>query len=158
MSPEPTRSMTRRGLLARGGAVGAAALAAPSVVPRFAFAATPEHHHNGGRPEGTVVVLFLRGAVDGLSLVVPHGDKAYYDARPTLAIPAHKLHDLDGHFGLHPSLEQLMPLWKRGDLAVVNAAGLRSTANYSHFDAQAMMESGHGMMTAGTGWLARHLA
>lgn len=147
-------SLTRRGLLARGGAVGLAALATPSLLPRFAIAAETS---GSQRPAGTVIVLFLRGAVDGLSVVVPHHDKSYYAARPTLAIPENKVHDLDGRFGLHPSLGGLMPLWRRGDLAVVHATGLTSTAFYSHFDAQAEMENGADDPAIGSGWLARHL-
>ncbi len=147
-------SLSRRGLLARGGAVGLAALATPSLLPRYAIAAETA---GGKRPAGTVIVLFLRGAVDGLSLVVPHQDRSYYKARPTLGIPEHKVHDLDGRFGLHPSLGALMPLWHRGELAVVHAAGLVSTADYSHFNAQAEMENGADDPAVGSGWLARHL-
>ncbi len=147
-------SLTRRGLLARGGAVGLAALATPSIIPRFAVAAETA---GDGRPAGTLIVLFLRGAVDGLSVVVPHHDPAYYKARPTLAIPENKVHDLDGRFGLHPSLAGLVPLWQHGDLAVVHATGLVTTADYSHFDAQASMECGSDDPGIGTGWLARHL-
>jgi uncharacterized protein (DUF1501 family) len=146
--------LSRRGLLARGGAVGLTALAAPSILPRFAIAAETA---GGARPAGTVVVLFLRGAVDGLSLVVPHQDKSYYAARPSLAIPESKVHDLDGRFGLHPSLGALVPLWNRGELAVVHAAGLLTTADYSHFNAQADMENGSDDPAIGSGWLARHL-
>ncbi|MGN6472403.1 MAG: DUF1501 domain-containing protein [Mycobacteriales bacterium] len=147
-------SLSRRGLLARGGAVGLAALATPSIVPRFAIAAETA---GTGRPAGTLIVLFLRGAVDGLSVVVPHHDRAYYNARPTLAIPENKVVDLDGRFGLHPSLAPLLPLWRRGDLAVVHAAGLISTADYSHFDAQGLMECGSDDAGIGSGWLARLL-
>lgn len=154
MSAAEECSLSRRGMLAKGGAVGLAALAAPSVVPRFAFAADTS---DSKRPPGTLVVLFLRGAVDGLSLVVPHHDKAYYAARPTLAIPANKVHDLDGRFGLHPSLQPLMPLWRHNELAIVHATGMLTTADYSHFDAQATMEAGADDPGLGTGWLARHL-
>ena len=154
LSSSARHELSRRGLLARGGAVGLAALATPSVLPRFAIAAETA---GGARPAGTVVVLFLRGAVDGLSLVVPHQDRAYYRLRPTIAIPESKVHDLDGHFGLHPSLGALMPLWHKGDLAVVHAAGLITTADYSHFNAQAEMENGADDASIGSGWLARHL-
>jgi uncharacterized protein (DUF1501 family) len=147
-------SLSRRGLLARGGAAGLAALATPSLLPRYAVAAETA---GGKRPAGTVVVLFLRGAVDGLSLVVPHQDAAYYKARPSLAIPEKKVHDLDGRFGLHPSLGGLLPLWQRRELAVVQAAGLLTTADYSHFNAQAEMENGSDDPGIGSGWLARHL-
>jgi uncharacterized protein (DUF1501 family) len=147
-------SLSRRSLLTRGSAVGLAALAAPSVVPRFAFAADTS---DSGRPAGTLVVVFLRGAVDGLSLVVPHTDSDYYDARPTLAIPGHSVHDLDGRFGLHPSLGALMPLWHRKELAVVQATGMLTTADYSHFDGQAIMEAGADDPGLSSGWLGRHL-
>jgi uncharacterized protein (DUF1501 family) len=147
-------SLTRRGLLARGGAVGLAALATPALMPRFAVAAETA---GGDRPAGTVIALFLRGAVDGLSLVVPHQDRAYYKLRPTLAVPENRVHDLDGRFGLHPSLGALMSLWHRGDLAVVHATGLITTADYSHFNAQAEMENGADDPAIGSGWLARHL-
>ncbi|HVV76906.1 MAG TPA: DUF1501 domain-containing protein [Mycobacteriales bacterium] len=146
--------LSRRGLLGRGGALGLAALATPSILPRYAIAAETT---GSGRPAGTVIVLFLRGAVDGLSVVIPHHDPAYYKARPTLAVPENKVLDLDGRFGLHPSLAGLMPLWRRGDLAVVHATGLISTADYSHFDAQAEMENGADDPAIGSGWLARHL-
>lgn len=146
--------LTRRGLLARGGAVGLAALATPSLLPRYAIAAETS---GGARPAGTIIVLFLRGAVDGLSVVVPHHDRAYYQARPTLAVPDNQVLDLDGRFGLHPSLAALLPLWKRGDLAVVHATGMVTTADYSHFEAQATMESGAQDPGFSSGWLARHL-
>ena len=153
MNPQEC-SLSRRGLLAKGGAAGLAALAVPSVLPRYAFAADTS---GSQRPAGSVIVLFLRGAVDGLSLVVPHQDKAYYRARPTLAIPEKNVVDLDGHFGLHPALAGLLPLWKRRDLAIVQATGMITTAGFSHFDAQAIMEAGTEDTGIGSGWLARHL-
>jgi uncharacterized protein (DUF1501 family) len=154
LSQAARHDLTRRGLLGRGGAVGLAALAAPSIIPRYAVAA---ENAAGERPAGTVVVVFLRGAVDGLSMVVPHQDRYYYKLRPTLAVPEAKVHDLDGKFGLHPALGGLVPLWRKGDLAIVHATGLITTANYSHFNAQAEMENGSDNGTAGNGWLARHL-
>jgi uncharacterized protein (DUF1501 family) len=154
LSHSAKHALTRRGLLSKGGAVGLAALAAPSIIPRYAVAAETA---GGERPAGTLIVLFLRGAVDGLSMVVPHQDRYYYKLRPTLAIPESKVHDLDGKFGLHPSLAGLVPLWRKGDLAVVHATGLITTANYSHFNAQAEMENGSDNGAVGNGWLARHL-
>ncbi|HEX3900832.1 MAG TPA: DUF1501 domain-containing protein [Mycobacteriales bacterium] len=154
MTPAEDCSLSRRALLSRGAAVGLAAMAAPSVLPRYAFAAADSGSH---RPAGRLVVVFLRGAVDGLSLVVPHHDANYYKLRPTLAVPAKSVHDLDGRFGLHPSLAPLMPLWRKNELAVVQATGLDTTADYSHFDAQATMEAGSDDPGLSTGWLARHL-
>src|SRR5437868_4018644 len=114
-----------------------------------------------GAPKRLVVVL-LRGAVDGLSVVVPHGDEAYYAARPTIAIAkpgaAEGALPLDGHFGLHPALSRLLPLWQDKQLAFVHAAGSRDPTR-SHFDAQLFIENG----TPGTygtpdGWMNRLLA
>ena len=71
-----------------------------------------------------LVVLSMRGAVDGMSLVVPHGDPVYYTARPRIAIPAEPLLVPDGFFGLHPDLAPLLPLWSAGPMAAVHATGL----------------------------------
>lgn len=117
-------------------------------------------------PRPTIVCVFLRGAADGLSLVVPHADSRYYDLRPTLAIPRpddarvdakSRAVDLDGRFGLHPSLAKLAPLYRSGELAIVHAVGSDDQTR-SHFEAQDRMEHAHapGRDTGG-GWLARHL-
>ncbi|HWA64786.1 MAG TPA: DUF1501 domain-containing protein [Mycobacteriales bacterium] len=147
-------ALSRRGLLTRGCALGLAAMATPSALPRYAFAADASPDAPAA---GRLVVVFLRGAVDGLSLVVPHHDADYYRLRPTLAVPQHSVHDLDGRFGLHPALAALLPLWRNRELAVVQATGLDTTAGYSHFDAQATMEAGSDDPGLSTGWLARHL-
>ncbi|WP_230839771.1 DUF1501 domain-containing protein [Gloeobacter morelensis] len=109
-----------------------------------------------------LVVVFLRGALDGLSVVVPHSDGDYYRARPRLAVPRpgkpDGAIDLDGHFGLHPALEALLPLWRRGSLAFVHACGLPAP-NRSHFDAQEAIESAApGFKGADDGWMNRLLA
>lgn len=108
-----------------------------------------------------LIVVFLRGAVDGLSAVVPHGEPAYYDERPTIAIPrggAGGLLDLDGFFGLHPALAPLEPLWRDGTLAFVHACGSPDPTR-SHFDAQDFMESGTpGVKSTADGWMNRVLA
>jgi uncharacterized protein (DUF1501 family) len=110
-----------------------------------------------------VVAVFQRGAVDGLSMVVPHGDAAYYRARESIAIqrPAagnsETAIDLDGTFGLHPALSSLKPLWDRRRLAVVHACGSPDSSR-SHFDAQDYMEAGTpGVKSTPEGWLARGL-
>ena len=108
-----------------------------------------------------LVVVLLRGAVDGLNVVVPHGEAAYYDARPTIAIPQPGRDggalDLDGHFGLHPALASLMPQWRDGTLAFVQASGSPDTTR-SHFDAQDYMESGTpGKKSTADGWMNRLL-
>ncbi|MDM0081521.1 DUF1501 domain-containing protein [Variovorax sp. J31P179] len=108
-----------------------------------------------------LVVIFLRGAVDGLSVVVPHADDAYYAARPSIALarPGDDggVLDLDGRFGLHPALAPLMPLWRAGQLGFVQACG-SPDATRSHFDAQDYMESGTpGRKSTADGWLNRLL-
>src|SRR6476659_6547913 len=116
-------------------------------------------------PKGKVLIcLFQRGAADALNIVVPHGEKAYYAMRPSIAIPqptrsvAGAAIDLDGFFGLHPALAPLKPLYDRGLLAPVQAVGSPSTTR-SHFDAQDYMETGtHDVKGTTDGWLNRYLA
>ena len=109
-----------------------------------------------------LVAIFQRGAVDGLNVVIPHGEQAYYDLRPTIAIPrpnnsADAAIDLDGFFGLHPSLAPLKPIYDAGHLAIVEAAGSPDPTR-SHFDAQDFMESGTpGLKFTEDGWLNRAL-
>src|SRR5437870_13676635 len=110
-----------------------------------------------------LVVLFQRGAADGLNIVVPFAEANYYRIRPTIAIPQPRQGgelaalDLDGFFGLHPSLAPLMPLFRKQQLAIVHAAGSPDTTR-SHFDAQDYMESGTpGVKSTDDGWLNRCL-
>ena len=115
----------------------------------------------GSPASRTLIVVFQRGAVDGLSLLVPHAESAYYAARASTAIPRPGASggalDLDGHFGLHPVLEPLLPLWKSGRMAAVAAAGSPDNTR-SHFDAQDYMESGTpGQKSTRDGWLNRLL-
>jgi uncharacterized protein (DUF1501 family) len=146
--------LSRRVFLRSGGL----ALVSFGLDPRFldraayALGGTP-----GGRATGrTLVCLFQRGAVDGLSMVVPHGDAHYYRERPRIAIPRNALVDLDGHFGLHPALAPLKPFWDNGSLAAVQAVG-SPDATRSHFDAQDYMESGTpGVKSTPDGWATRY--
>jgi uncharacterized protein (DUF1501 family) len=108
-----------------------------------------------------LVVVFLRGAVDGLNVVVPYQEAAYYQARPRIAIPqpgkAEGALNLDGNFGLHPALASLLPLWHNESLAFVHACG-SSDAMRSHFDAQDYMETGTpGTKRTRDGWMNRLL-
>jgi uncharacterized protein (DUF1501 family) len=107
-----------------------------------------------------VISIFQRGAADGLNIVVPFFEQRYYDLRPSLALPApgrpNGVLDLDGRFGLHPSLQALKPLWDSGQLAIVHAAGSPS-GNRSHFEAQDQMESGTPGRITEDGWLNRVL-
>ena len=141
---------------------GALALVALGSVPRF-LVRTALADERAGRPK-VLIAIFQRGAVDGLSMVVPHGDPDYYGARGSIAIArpapgaAETTVDLDGFFGLHPSLAPLKPLWDDRRLAVVHACGSTDTTR-SHFDAQDYMESGTpGVKSTPDGWLARGLA
>ena len=139
---------------------------APSFLRRSAFAAELA---NGAatlsNTRGKVLIcLFQRGAADALNMIVPHGDPAYYTLRPNIAIPrplsglAQSAIDLDGFFGLHPSLAPIKALYDRGMVAPVHAVGSPSSTR-SHFDAQDYMESGT-PDDKGTrdGWLNRYLA
>jgi uncharacterized protein (DUF1501 family) len=104
-----------------------------------------------------LVVIFQRGAADGLNIVVPHAENAYYTMRPSINIPRKDVLELDGFFGLHPSLFPLQPLWKQRHLAIVHAAGSPDPTR-SHFDAQDFMESGTpGLKATEDGWLNRSL-
>jgi uncharacterized protein (DUF1501 family) len=109
-----------------------------------------------------LIVVFLRGAVDGLNVVVPYQEAAYYENRPRIAIPqpgkVGGVMDLDGQFGLHPALTDLMPLWNSKKLAFVTACG-SPDGTRSHFDAQDYMESGTpGTKSTQDGWMNRLLA
>ena len=104
-----------------------------------------------------LVVIFQRGAADGLNIVAPYAERNYYQFRPTIAIPQNQLIDLDGFFGLHPAMQSFKPLFDQGHLAMVHAAGSPDTTR-SHFDAQDFMESGTpGVKATPDGWLNRAL-
>ncbi|HMI52414.1 MAG TPA: DUF1501 domain-containing protein [Candidatus Saccharimonadales bacterium] len=146
---------SRRYFLKQGGV----AMVGMSMMPAFlqrAIAATPA----AGKKQ--MVVLFQRGAADGLNIVVPFAEPNYYRLRPTIAIPQPKRGtagesaiDLDGYFALHPSLAPLEPLFHRNQLAIVHAAGSPDPTR-SHFDAQDYMESGTpGVKATEDGWLDR---
>jgi uncharacterized protein (DUF1501 family) len=108
-------------------------------------------------PGKRLVVIFQRGAADGLNVVVPYREKNYYDMRPGIAIQQNQVVDLDGFFGLHPSLAPFKPLYDQGHLAIVHAAGSPDMSR-SHFDAQDFMESGTpGVKGTEDGWLNRAL-
>ena len=111
-----------------------------------------------------LVVIFMRGAVDGLDVLVPHQEENYYTARPTIAIPypgkKGGVIDLDGFFGLHPALANLAPLWKQKTLAFIHACGSPDETR-SHFDAQDYMEigiPGVRVKTTDDGWMNRLLS
>ncbi len=151
---EPT--LDRRAFLRRAALLGAAGVVMLS--PTAWAARLPRSDTSRKR----LVVVFMRGAVDGLNVVVPYGEANYYDSRPTLAIARAggegSVVDLDGFFGLHPALATLAPRWRDGTLAFVHACGSPDPTR-SHFDAQDYMESGTpGVKSTADGWMNRVLA
>ena len=144
--------ITRRVFVRNSALAVVGTTAIPSFLARAAFGAVEP-----GTKTKRLVVIFQRGAADGLNIVVPHGERAYYAMRPSIAIQKKDALDLDGFFGLHPSLSSLQPLWNQRHLAMVHAAG-SPDATRSHFDAQDFMESGTpGLKATTDGWLNRAL-
>jgi uncharacterized protein (DUF1501 family) len=145
--------MTRRVVLKNGSLALVSLGFAPTFIARAAEAAQARRK--------VLVAVFQRGAVDGLNMVVPFGENAYYQSRPSIAIrrPGQQdgALDLDGFFGIHPRMAPLEPLFKRGELAIVHACGSHDDTR-SHFDAQDYMESGTpGVKSTRDGWLNRYL-
>lgn len=142
---------------------GAIALATMGLSPSFLRRMTFGMELPGVQKGKVLICLFQRGAADALNVVVPFGERAYYQMRPNIAIPAPSSGalsaiDLDGFFGLHPSLAPLKRLWDSGVLAPIHAVGSPSSTR-SHFDAQDYMESGTpDVKGTSDGWLNRYLA
>lgn len=131
--------------------------AAPDFLHQFAAA---QSRGPRGRKK-ILITIFQRGAVDGLNMVVPHGDSEYYDLRPSIAIgrpnKTDGALDLDGHFGLHPALAPMSALWKSKQMAIIHSVGSPDNTR-SHFDAQDYMESATpGNKGTRDGWLSRVL-
>lgn len=146
--------MHRRAFLKSSGLAIAGTAMMPDVFVRMAAGAS-----TSGRR--TIVAIFLRGAVDGLNVVVPYGDPSYSPARPTIGLgrPGKEdgVVDLDGFFGLHPALASLVPLYRSKQLAFIHAVG-SPNATRSHFDAQDFMETGTpGKRSTKDGFLGRAL-
>jgi uncharacterized protein (DUF1501 family) len=145
--------MTRRVFLKNGSFALVSLGFTPAFIARTAQAAQAR--------QKILVAVFQRGAVDGLNMVVPFGEKAYYSSRPSIAIArpnaADGAIDLDGFFGLHPRMAPLAPLFAQGELAIVHACGSHDETR-SHFDAQDYMESGTpGVKSTRDGWMNRYL-
>ena len=146
---ERAAGLSRRRFLAgmaAAGATGATATLFGDAFRQTSYAAT-----TGGN---VLVVISLRGGIDGLGMVVPHGDPAYYAARPTIGVPRASLLAQDAMFGLHPKLAPLEWLWKGGELAAVHAVGL-PVPNRSHFSAMEEVEDADPGSVARRGWVNR---
>jgi uncharacterized protein (DUF1501 family) len=158
-----TRPLSRRQFL-RGSVAMSAAIAAqaalPRWMPRLAFA--PDQQAARG---DVLVSIFLRGGADTLNMIVPHGEDAYYAARPRLAIPRPDdssspltAIDLDGFFGLHPAMASLQPIFQNGGIMAVHNTGSPHDTR-SHFEAMDFMERGTpDDYSLPSGWIGRHLA
>jgi uncharacterized protein (DUF1501 family) len=154
--------MDRRYFL-RSTGIGMAAFGLMGMAPNFLHQFANAAPFTGGGDDvikkKVLITIFQRGAVDGLSMVVPYGDSEYYDMRKTIALPKPGANggvvNLDGHFGLHPSLKPFEALWKNKQLGVIHSAGSPDNTR-SHFDAQDYMESGTpGNKGTRDGWLNR---
>jgi uncharacterized protein (DUF1501 family) len=136
---------------------GALALVGTSAIPSFLTRSVMAEATTAAANNKKLVVLFQRGAADGLNIVVPYREKNYYAMRPSIAIKQNEVLDLDGFFGLHPAMASMKPLYDQGHLAIVHAAGSPDMTR-SHFDAQDYMESGTpGVKITEDGWLNRAL-
>lgn len=151
--------MDRRYFLKTSG-IGLASFGLMAAAPDFLhqFAAAQSLKNGYGRKK-VLVTIFQRGAVDGLNMIVPHGDEEYYRLRRGISIAepgrSEGAIDLDGYFGLHPSMSSLEKFWRSKQLAVINSAGSPDNTR-SHFDAQDYMESGTpGNKSTRDGWLNR---
>lgn len=134
---------------------GAMALAGTTAIPQFLVRSVLAQ--TASAPGKRLVVIFQRGAADGLNIVVPYREKNYYRMRPSIGIPQNQVIDLDGFFGLHPSMASFNPLYHAGHLGIVHAVGSPDMTR-SHFDAQDYMESGTpGVKSTQDGWLNRAL-
>src|SRR5579884_660351 len=142
--------INRRYFIKSSGVALASFAMTPSFLVRTALAQQPS-----SRKRPIVIAIFQRGAMDGISMVVPYGDPHYQSVRPQIAIQSPL--DLDGFFGLHPSLEALKPIYDEKHLAVVHAVGSPDNTR-SHFDAQDYMEAGApGNKSISDGWMNRYL-
>jgi uncharacterized protein (DUF1501 family) len=146
--------LSRRVFMKNGGLALLSLGFAPAFLSRTVEAATAARRK-------VLITIFQRGAVDGLNMVVPFGEREYYASRPSIAIPRPNdpqgAVDLDGFFGLHPRLAPLKPLWDARQLAIVHASG-SPDGTRSHFDAQDYMETATpGVKSTQDGWLNRYL-
>ncbi len=145
------QTMSRRSFLSHAGVIGCSLAASPLITP-VSFAAMPGQNR--------LVVIILRGGMDGLDVVQPYGDAHFVQSRPTLKSgPEFGALDLDGYFSMHPSFAPLMPLWQAQELGFVHAVSTPYRDKRSHFDGQDLLEAGTTRLGDGArdGWLNRLL-
>ena len=151
--------MINRRYFLKSSGIGLASFGLMSVAPEFLHQFANAAVLNAGSKKKTLITIFQRGAVDGLNMVVPHGDSEYYNIRRNIAIPKPGQNEgainLDGFFGLHPTMTSFQKLWDNKQLAIVHCAGSPDNTR-SHFDAQDYMEAGTpGNKGTKDGWLNR---
>jgi len=153
------RGLSRREFIASSSSLSAAALVFPDWLPRITFA------NNFSSTRDIIVSVFLRGAADGMAMVIPHFEPRYFSLRPNIRTPApdslaaNRAIALDNRFSIPPAMSGLLPAYRAGDLLVMHAAGQRTNNSRSHFDAQRYMEVGKPAdPDISSGWLGRHLA
>lgn len=143
------QGFTRRRVVAGAGAVGVAALGSQLVTTKVAFA-------DPATTKRSLIVVFLRGGLDSLSMLAPIGDADLAKVRPTIGIPASQMLPAGRNFGFHPVMAPLMPFYTAGKLAAVHAVASPDVSR-SHFQAQDCIERGAAATNVGTGWLDRFL-
>lgn len=153
-SPPESKRISRRAVIKGAGVVTTVAVAMPNW-GGVAFAS-----NNANRTGDVIINIFLRGGMDGLSIVAPRTDAAgaslLLEARPTIALDPATLIALTTDFGLHPIMSRLSDVWNAGHLALIPAAGFPN-GDRSHFAVQRKMDEGLDNGAIGSGWLARHL-
>ena len=153
-TPSCCDEFQRAGTLSRRRFLGGMAVAGATAATTSLFGQAVRQASFGAVGGNVLVVISFRGGIDGLGMVVPHGDPAYYTARPRIAVPKASLLAKDAMFGLHPNLSALKWLWDAGDMAAVQAVGM-AQPNRSHFAAMEQIEDADPGSTLRQGWVNR---
>jgi uncharacterized protein (DUF1501 family) len=155
MTSKCCEDYARAGDLSRRRFLGGMAAAGALTVSTSLFGqAVRQASFAAGTGGNVLVVISFRGGIDGLGMVVPHGDPAYYTARPRIAVPKASLVAADAMFGLHPEMAPLQWLWDAGELAAVHAVGM-AVPNRSHFEAMELIEDAAPGSSLRQGWVNR---
>lgn len=144
----------RAGAMSRRGFLQGLAAATGVAVVTSTYGDTVMDASFGATPGNVLVVVSFRGGIDGLGMVVPHGDAAYYQARRSIAVKRESLVAQDAMFGLHPGMAALAPMWQAGSMAAVHAVGMK-VPNRSHFEAIELVEDADPGSSVRRGWVNR---